>query len=99
VADSGLVDPSTQRFFMRTEVEGDFDEAAVCDNLCAVIGADAIIRFPPLAPKRIVVLASKEHHCVADILVRHMFGEINCTLLMVVANHETLQPLVESFGI
>lgn len=99
VGNQEFVDPSTQRFFMRTEVQGDFSEARVIEKLHAAIGHDAIVRFPPLAPKRIVVFASKEHHCVADLLVRHMFGELNCTILAVVANHETLRRLVESFRI
>jgi formyltetrahydrofolate deformylase len=99
VGNQEFVDPSTHRFFMRTEIEGEFNESRLLSKLQSALGADAIIRFPPLAPKRIVVLASKEHHCVADLLVRHMFGELNCTLLAVVANHETLRALVESFRI
>jgi formyltetrahydrofolate deformylase len=99
VGNQEFVDPSTHRFFMRTEIEGNFDEARVLSKLQFALGADAIIRFPSLAPKRIVVLASKEHHCVADLLVRHMFGELNCKILAVIANHDTLRPLVESFRI
>jgi formyltetrahydrofolate deformylase len=99
VGNQEFVDPASSRFFMRTEVEGDFDEARVVGKLQSALGADAKIRFPRLERKRIVALASREHHCVADILVRHMFGELNCTLLAVVANHETLRPLVESFRI
>jgi formyltetrahydrofolate deformylase len=99
VGNQEFVDPSTHRFFMRTEIEGEFNEARLLSKLQSALGASAMVRFPPLAPKRIVVLASKEHHCVADLLVRHMFGELNCTLLAVVANHETLRPLVESFRI
>jgi len=99
VGNQEFVDPVSQRFFMRTEVEGDFNETRVAEKLAAELGASAIIRFPPLKPKRILMLASKEHHCVADVLVRHMFGELNCTLLAVIANHETLRPLVESFRI
>jgi formyltetrahydrofolate deformylase len=99
IGNQEFVDPSSQRFFMRTEISGDFAEARVLSKLKTALGADAIIGFPALAPKRIVVLASKEHHCVADLLVRHMFGELNCTLLAVVSNHETLRALVESFRI
>ncbi len=99
VGNQEFVDPSTRRFFMRTEIDGEVDEPRVLSKLQTALGAGAIIRFPPLAAKRIVVLASKEHHCVADLLVRHMFGELNCTLLAVIANHETLRPLVESFRI
>jgi formyltetrahydrofolate deformylase len=99
VGNQEFVDPATQRFFMRTEIEGDFDENRVISKLQSTLGENAMIRCPPLAPKRIIVLASKEHHCVADILVRHMFGELNCALLAVISNHETLRPLVESFRI
>jgi formyltetrahydrofolate deformylase len=99
VGNQEFVDPGSNRFFMRTEVAGDFEEARVLSKLQATLGPDAKVAFPPIAPKRIVLFASKEHHCVADILVRHMFGELNCTLLAVVANHETLRPLVESFRI
>jgi formyltetrahydrofolate deformylase len=99
VGNQEFVDPTSNRFFMRTEVEGAFDEQRVVSKLQGALGGDAIIRFPPLAPKRIVVLASKEHHCVADILVRHMFHELNCTLLAVIANHDSLRSLVESFRI
>ena len=99
VGNQEFVDPASNRFFMRTEVEGNFDEPSVIAKLQTTLGADAKIRFPSLAPKKIVALASKEHHCIADLLVRHMFGELNCTLLAVVANHETLRPLVESFRI
>jgi len=99
VGNQEFVDPGSQRFFMRTEIEGEFDEKRVVSKLQLTLGADAIIRVPPLAPKRIVVLASREHHCVADVLVRHMFRELNCTLFAVVANHDTLRPLVESFHV
>lgn len=99
VGNQEFVDPGSNRFFMRTEVEGDFEEPRLLSKLQTALGADARIHFPQLAPKRIVVLASREHHCVADILVRHMFRELNCTLLAVIANHDTLRPLVESFHI
>lgn len=99
VGNQEFVDPGSNRFFMRTEVEGEFDEPRVLSKLQTALGHDAKIHFPSVAPKRIVVLASKEHHCVADILVRHMFGELNCSLLAVAANHEALRPLVESFRI
>jgi formyltetrahydrofolate deformylase len=99
VGNQEFVDPTSERFFMRTEIEGEFNETRVTGKLQSALGADAVIRFPTLAPKRIVVLASKEHHCVADVLVRHMFHELNCTLLAVIANHETLRGLVESFRI
>jgi formyltetrahydrofolate deformylase len=45
------------------------------------------------------VLASREHHCVADLLVRENFEELPFEILAVVSNHQTLQPLVRRFEI
>jgi formyltetrahydrofolate deformylase len=44
-----------------------------------------------------VVLASKEHHCLGDLLIRQAFGELNAKVLAVIANHAVLQPLVTKF--
>ncbi|HZV33868.1 MAG TPA: formyltetrahydrofolate deformylase, partial [Verrucomicrobiae bacterium] len=52
-----------------------------------------------LKPKRIVVLVSKEHHCLGDILVRHAFGELNAEVLAVIGNHAVLEPLVARFNL
>ena len=46
-----------------------------------------------------VVLASREHHCLADLLVRHTFGELNARVLAVVSNHDTLSPLTKRFDV
>jgi formyltetrahydrofolate deformylase len=57
------------------------------------------VEFAPLEKKRVVVLVSKEHHCLGDLLIRNQFGELNSTIVAVVSNHETLRELVESFKI
>jgi formyltetrahydrofolate deformylase len=58
-----------------------------------------VVRFPRRADRRIVVLASKEHHCLGDLLLRHAHHELQAKILAVVANHPVLQPLTERFGI
>jgi formyltetrahydrofolate deformylase len=62
-----------------------------------VVPEGSEVRLSHLEPKRVVVLASKEHHCLADILVRHLFKELNAHVLAVIANHATLEPLVRKF--
>jgi len=62
-----------------------------------VLPVDAIVRLSEPARKRLVVLASKEHHCLADLLVRHEFGELNARILAVASNHDTLAGLVAKF--
>jgi formyltetrahydrofolate deformylase len=51
------------------------------------------------APRRIVVMASREHHCLADLLVRNAYGELGAELLAVMSNHENLRPLSEKFSV
>ena len=97
VGNHEFVDRSRQRFFMRTEFDGTVDEAAVLTELRSVLPPEADLRLASLAPKRIVVLASKEHHCLADILIRHSFGELNAEILAVISNHTRLAPLVQKF--
>jgi formyltetrahydrofolate deformylase len=51
------------------------------------------------APKRVVALVSREHHCLGDLLVRNAFGELNARLHAVIGNHPVLAPLVEKFAL
>jgi len=99
VGNQEFVDGESGRFFMRTEFDGAADASSLLDELRGVLSADALIRLSDLAPKRIVVLASTEHHCLADLLVRHAFGELNARLLAVVSNHEALAATVLKFDL
>jgi len=54
---------------------------------------------PPHRRKRLVILASKADHCLADLLGRWRSGELPVEIPMVIANHDTLRPLVEREGI
>jgi formyltetrahydrofolate deformylase len=50
-------------------------------------------------PKRIVVLVSREHHCLGDLLIRHQFGGINARIEAVISNHALLGDLVRKFEV
>ena len=99
IGNQEFVDGESGRFFMRTEFDGAAEASSLLDELRGVLSADALIRLSDLAPKRIVVLASTEHHCLADLLVRHAFGELNARLLAVVSNHEALAAIVLKFDL
>ncbi|MEN9734395.1 MAG: hypothetical protein RLZ45_2390, partial [Verrucomicrobiota bacterium] len=99
VGNHEFVERTLGRFFMRTEFDGAVDEAAVVSELRGILPAKADLRLIRPEPKRIVVLASKEHHCLADILVRHAFGELNASIAAVLSNHTRLEPLVRQFGL
>jgi len=99
VENQEFVDRGSQRFFMRTEVEGYVNEPRVVDRVRTAIGEGAIVNFAPLEPKRVVILVSKEHHCLGDLLIRNQFAELNSTVVAVVSNHESLRAFVESFKV
>lgn len=49
--------------------------------------------------KKMVLLASKESHCLVDLLHRWHSGELNCDIPCVISNHDALRSLVEWHGI
>ena len=99
VGNHEFVDGDLARFFMRTEFDGDLDGASLVANLEKLLPADALVRVHRPERRRLVVFASVEHHCLADLLVRHAYQEINADILAVVSNHDTLRPLAEKFGV
>jgi len=50
-------------------------------------------------PKRVAVMASKEDHCLLDLLWRNRRGELDMSVAMVIANHADLADKVRPFGV
>ncbi|MCR2783298.1 MULTISPECIES: formyltetrahydrofolate deformylase [unclassified Microbacterium] len=50
-------------------------------------------------PKRMAILASKQDHCLLDLLWRHRRGDLPVTVPMVISNHTTAAEDVRSFGV
>ncbi len=94
-----FVDREHGRFFMRTEFSGAADPADLAAELRRLLPDDAAVRLAAAAPRPIVVLVTKEHHCLGDLLVRHSFGEFGATIRAVIGNRATLGPLVERFDV
>ena len=49
--------------------------------------------------KRVVILVSREDHCLADLLHRWRSGDLACDIPLVISNHPDLRALVEWHGI
>jgi formyltetrahydrofolate deformylase len=94
-----FVDADTQRFFMRTACRGALDGPAVRAAILAILPGGASVQMRRVAPRRIVVMASREHHCLADLLVRNAYRELGAEILAVVSNHENLRPLADKFSV
>jgi formyltetrahydrofolate deformylase len=98
VSNGEFVEPETGLFFMRTEMEGKVAREALLSDLDAALPPASRIRLEAPRKKQIVVLATREAHCLGDILVRCQFDEMNAELLAVISNHERLRGLVENAG-
>ena len=99
VRNNEFVNPETKHFFMRTEFSGEFARTAVIGDLIKELPEDVRISLGGKKKKKIVLLATKEHHCLGDLLLRNEFDRINAEILAVVSNHELLRSLTERFGI
>jgi formyltetrahydrofolate deformylase len=99
VRNQEFVEPSTSRFFMRTVFTDSNHANGLIDELVSVLPADAHVRLARADDRKIVVMATREHHCLGELLMRHEFGELGADIQAVVSNHESLGPLVERFGI
>ena len=77
----------------RTELEQDF-RAQVAEPF----GID--FRLTEAAkPKRVALMASTEDHCLLDLLWRNRRGELDMSVVMVIANHAELADQVRPFGV
>jgi len=99
VGNQEFVERAAARFFMRTEFDGPVEAARLEAEVRRALPSKAIVRLSDLKPKRVVVLASKEHHCLGDILIRQAFGELNAQVLGVFSNHNVLKDLVGRFDL
>lgn len=99
VANGEFVDPKHARFFMRAELEGECDCAAVEGELRLALPAEATIGLSEVRPKDVVVLATREAHCLGDLLLRHAAGEFGARIVAVVSNRPDLGELVRRFDI
>ena len=93
------VDREAGQFFARLVCEQSIDAEMLLDALRGVLPADAVIQINPEALKKIIVLVTKEYHCLSDILVRNHFRTLGAEVQCVIGNHEVLQEICERFDV
>lgn len=93
------VDKIENLFFMRLEVDEGGDLATLDTLIRNVLPADALIAINPRPEKKIVVMVTKEYHCLTDILIRNFFNTLGASVLCVIGNHTVLEDICKRFGI
>jgi len=94
-----FVEEETNLFFMRSELSGELDKQKLYNALILHLPKDAVVTISPKVKKDVVLLVTKEHHCLSDLLSRHHFNELNATILAVIGNYDTLKAYTEKFDI
>ena len=93
------VDTVDKRFFVRIEVAGFYAPLPIEKQLKNILPDDAEITVNPVPEKKIVVLVTKEYHCLGDILIRNHFKTLGASVECVIGNHETLQDVCTRFDV
>lgn len=99
IKNSEFVDNETKRFFMRTELNGIFNDKTFLADLEFTLPEGSIYKLLPKQRKRIVILVTKEAHCLGDLLMKNYYGGLDVEIAAVIGNHDTLRELVERFDV
>ncbi len=100
ITNNEYVDHTTGQFFMRTELDGIFnDHTFLTDIDLALPKGSRRSLVSASRRKQIVILVTKESHCLGDILMKAYDGSLEVDIKAVISNHNTLADLTEKFDI
>lgn len=97
-------DEASKWFFARLRIEsvaGSGDIAMLeqdFSHFASEVRAEWSLRRPG-RPQRMVILASKETHCVTDLLWRRKFGELSLEIPLIISNHRTCEDIAAAEGV
>ncbi len=104
-SDQHSTDPRGGQFLMRVEFDAegtDLDERTFGERfgqeVAAPLGMTWRVGWVGV-PRRVAILASREDHCLLDLLWRVRRGELPATLTLVASNHADLRPDADAFGV
>jgi formyltetrahydrofolate deformylase len=101
ISNSEFVDRDKKLFFMRSEISGDEVEMKKLQKeiFSSLPEKSSVKIVDSSVRKKIVVLVTKEAHCLGDILIRSVDNELYADIVEVIGNYSHLEKLVEKFDI
>ena len=99
ISNGEFVERNLNHFFMRTEFSGNLNENALIQDLRNILPLNVEIKLTDKKKKDIILLVTKEHHCLGDLLIRHQFNELQANIKCIISNYQTLEPLTQKFNI
>lgn len=94
-----FVDVDNGRFYMRTTFDGDCNRDEMVKEALRILPENSRVRCLNERKKEVVILVTKEHHCLSDLLIRNQYNELNFNIVAVIGNYNNLKDLTEKFGI
>jgi len=99
-----FVDTEARHFFFRAEVMPAAGASALASGtlaaeLARVLPSAARVRVTRVERRPIVVCATREPHCLGELLLLDAVGDLPGRIVAVVSNHDALRGLVERFGL
>lgn len=99
ISNQEFVDVGSDYFFMRTVIEKDGLDEEFKQTLQEKLPTGANVRLATIKKRPVVILATKESHCLGDLLLKNAYGELPSDVQAVISNHDNLRPLAKSFDI
>ncbi|MFD4252381.1 formyltetrahydrofolate deformylase [Amycolatopsis thermoflava] len=95
-------DPVRKRLFLRTKVTTDTEvDLGELSRGFEPVAADFAMSyaFHPDRNARVLVMVSKQGHCLNDLIFRWRAGSLGADIVAVVSNHDDLRPMAEAAGL
>ncbi len=98
-------DAESGRFFTRQEIRADSVRSGIDElrrrftDVARDLVADHWEAVDTAERKRVVILVSREGHCLYELLSRWHSGELSADVGVVIGNHPELEPVARMFGV
>jgi len=99
VKNDEFVDSENSKFFFRAIVSGDIENGNLVEKLKVVMPFEANIELTKKRRKKIIIMATKESHCLGDLLLKEYSDDLNAEIVAVVSNYDYLKELVDKFNL
>jgi len=99
ISNGEFVEKEENNFFMRTEFSGEVNASTIVKEINQIVPPGSYVALVPHRKKDIILFATKESHCLGDLLIRNYSQELNGNILAVVSNYNHLQDLVKKFNL
>jgi formyltetrahydrofolate deformylase len=99
IRNTEYVDPLSGQFYMRTQLEGIFNDHTLLLDLDRALPTGSVRQLVGKANKKVVILVTKEAHCLGDILIKVYDGSLQLDIAAIIGNHPDLGELAAKFAI